>query len=137
MIEEGLSEHTTQDAQFTSLGSKNRSNTHSSPWKKMIPTCEMSRLYAVSPNPHAFILNTDLTQAAGQWSLFLDVATQCIRDAASYGVLGCYWRPIFSVAGRPSPVCGALSWSVISIADAGFCRRQFQQTQGPPPPVHD
>lgn len=83
-------------------------------------------------NPRAFILNTDLAQAAGQWRLFSDVAMQYISDAASYGVLGCYWRPIFSMTGKTRLVCGALCWSVISIADAGFCRRQFQQTQGSP-----
>lgn len=44
----------------------------------------------------------------------------------------CYWRRIFSLTGKTRLVCGALCRSVISIADAGFCRRQFQQTQGSP-----
>lgn len=121
-----------QCTQLTSRSSKNRTNTHSLPWKKIIPSCQSRSQYAASLNPRAFILNTDLVQAAGQWRLFSDVATQYISDAASYGVLGCYWRPIFSMTGKTRLVCGALCRSVISIADAGFCRRQFQQTQGSP-----
>lgn len=88
--------------------------------------------YIISFNQRALILNTDLAQVPGQWRLSPDAAPQHISDAASYGVLGCYWRRIFSLTGKTRLVCGALCWSVISIADAGFCRRQFQQTQGSP-----
>lgn len=87
---------------------------------------------ADSLNLRALILNTDLAEVTGQWRLSPDVATQHISNAASCGVLGCYSRPIFSLTGKTRLVCGALCWSVISIADAGFCRRQFQQTQGSP-----
>lgn len=67
----------------------------------------------------------------GQWRLSIDVTMQPISDAVSYGadVIG---EQFFCLTGKTSLVYGALCWSVISIADAGFCRRHFQQTQGSP-----
>ena len=117
--------------QVTSQSSKNRNNMYHH-GRKMIPCGQCSRHYTDSLYLHDLILHTDLAKVMGQWRLSPDVAPQHISNAASYGVLGCYWRRIFRLTGKTRLVCGALCCSVISIADAGFCRRQFQQTQGSP-----
>lgn len=68
------------------------------------------------------------SRAAQESSL---AASRHITDAERCGALGCYWRRIWSLTGWS---VGPFARAVISIADVGFCRLQFQQTQGSPLP---
>lgn len=77
-----------------------------------------------------FIQNTDLDRLTWRRKLLPDETLEMRRAPASSAVT----RDQFLMRrqGKTRLVCGARYWSVISIADAAFCRRQFRQTQGSP-----